>query len=374
MIYLDHAATSFPKAPAVLAAMQHWFTDVGVSASRGAGDRCLLAAREVEAARAALGGLVDCAPARIAFVSGATEGLNLALRALLRPQDRVLTTAFEHSSVARPLRALQRERGLQIELLAPRGGALPLSVDDVRAALRALRPALFVFTHASNVTGDLFDAAAWCELAREAGAATLLDASQTAGHVDLRVGADVVVASGHKALGGPPGIGFVAARERPLAPQKQGGTGSSRSLDEHPTSWPEAFEAGTPNTPAIFGLAAALRLQTPASRDAGAAHARARRAELADGLEALAGVRVLRASTPECAPVLSIVHDAFDPAELGALLAAANVHVRTGHHCAPWLHRHLGTDAAGTVRFSTAASTTATEVRTVVDFVASLRS
>src|SRR5687767_9786501 len=135
MIYLDHAATSHPKSAPVLAAVQRWFTEVGVSASRGAGDRCQVAAREVDAARAAVGDMVACAPSRVAFVSGATEGLNLALRAMLRPNDRVLTTAFEHSSVVRPLRALQHERGLQLEVLAPDADG-QLSTDNVREALR----------------------------------------------------------------------------------------------------------------------------------------------------------------------------------------------------------------------------------------------
>ncbi len=139
MIYLDHAATSWPKPPQVLAAVQRWFTDVGVSAARGAGDRCTVAAHVVAETRRQLGELVDCPAERVAFTSGATEGLNLALRALLRPGDTVLTTAFEHSSVVRPLTALQRERGLRLEVLAPTQGT---SLDDtVRAALAALRPA-----------------------------------------------------------------------------------------------------------------------------------------------------------------------------------------------------------------------------------------
>ncbi len=369
MIYLDHAATSHPKPAAVLAAVQRWFTDIGVSASRGAGDRCALAAREVDAARAAVAELVGCAPHGVAFVSGATEGLNLALRALLPPGSRVLTTAFEHSSVVRPLRALQQERHLQVEVLPPAtdGG---LSTDTVREALRSLRPTLLVFTHASNVTGALFDAAAWCEGARAVGTTTLLDASQTAGLVDLRVGADVVVASAHKALLGPPGLGFVATAGRELLPQKQGGTGHSVALEEHPTAWPAAFEAGTPNTPAIFGLAAALR-QRPAPAQALAA-AMTALDELAAGLRTAGGWRLLPAGTAQRVPVLSGELAGYDPAEVGALLAGAGIHVRTGHHCAPWLHRHLGTETAGTVRFSTSASTTAAEVRAVAAFCASL--
>ena len=371
MIYLDHAATGFPKSAAVLAAMCRWFTEVGVSASRGSGDRTLEAAREVDAARAAIGSLVDCPPSRVAFVGGATEGLNLALRAMLPPGAHVLTTAFEHSSVVRPLRALQRERGVSIEVLPPsEQGRIDLGA--VRRALAAQPTALFVFTHASNVTGAVLDAAAACAAARERGTPTLLDASQTAGLVDLRVGADVVVASGHKGLGGPPGVGFVAARTTTLSPQKQGGTGHSLALEEHPTNWPEAFEAGTPNTPAIFGLLAALRERSPTVRERELAAALDRIDELAAGMADLPGWRLLGPRSGPRVPVLGCVHAGFDPAEIGALLAGHDIHVRTGHHCAPWLHAHLATAAAGTVRFSAGASTTRAEVRSVLQLLRSL--
>jgi len=372
LIYLDHASTSHPKPDAVPAAMQRWFTEVGVSAARGAGDRCRQAAAEVARARSLVGDLTGCAADRVAFVSGATEGLNLALRALLRPGARVLTTAFEHSSVVRPLRALQHERDLRIRVLPP-GADGGLHADAVAAALAAEPADLLVFTHASNVTGACLPAAAFCDLARAHGAATLLDASQTAGLVDVRAGADVVVASAHKALHGPPGLGFVAVRSGlDLLPQKQGGTGSSRALEEHPRSWPDAFEAGTPNTPAIFGLAAALRWLATAGPARQLAQALARADELAAGLAALPGVRVLQPPRGPRVPVLSCVHERYDPAELGALLAGAGIHVRTGVHCAPWLHAHLGTEPAGTVRFSCAASTAAADVATVLAFVAGL--
>ncbi len=372
MIYLDHAATSHPKPAAVLAAMQRWFADVGVSAARGAGERCREAAAEVAHVRNTLGELTGCPADHVAFVSGATEGLNLALRAMVRPGGRVVTTAFEHNSVVRPLRALQGERSLRIDVLPPdpRGG---LSPDTVGSALAASPADLLVVTHASNVTGACFDAAAFCELARAHGAATLLDASQTAGLVDLRAGADVVVASAHKALHGPPGLGFVAVRQGlELLPQKQGGTGSSQALDEHPRRWPEAFEAGTPNTPAIFGLGAALRWLAAAGPAHQLAQALARLDELAAGLARLPGVRLLSPPPAARVPVLSCVHERYDPAELGAMLASAGVHVRIGHHCAPWLHRHLGTEPAGTVRFSCASSTSPRDIETVLAFLAEL--
>lgn len=361
MIYLDHAATSYPKPPAVLAAVAHWFADLGVSADRGDSGRCAAVRHEVDAVRHRLGALVGVPGHRVAFTSGATEALNLALRAVLRPGDAVLTTAFEHSSVVRPLLALQRERQLRLEVL-PATAVGTLDLDAAGRTLATLRPRLFVFTHASNVNGALFDAAALCELAHRHGTLTLLDASQTAGWFDLRVGADLVAASAHKALYGPPGLGFLAVQPGlELAPQKQGGTGSSAALAEHPRAWPQAFEAGTPNTPAIFGLGAALRWldeQGPAQlRSAALAHI----AALAERLAAVPGVRLLHPPGP-VTPVLSFVHEAYDPAELGSLFDAADVHVRTGFHCAPWIHAALGTSAAGTVRLSPGPSLSAGDV------------
>lgn len=365
MIYLDQAATSFPKPPAVLAAVQRWFTESGVSADRGSSQRCAAVARTVQEARAGIGALVGLPAARVAFTSGATEAINLFLRALLRPGDRVLTTAFEHSSVARPLTALQRERGIEVRVLPPdRDGGL--GPGTVAAALAAERPALFAFTHGSNVTGAVFDAPALCALARAHGARSFVDVSQTIGLLPVACGADAYSGSAHKALLAPPGLGFLAVAEHlSLPPQKQGGTGSSRALDEHPSAWPTAFEAGTPNTPAIVGLAAALRpgvAPSPAERLRGAlAHADA----LTERLRGDPGVRLLLPPTATRLPIVSFVAAAMDPAEIGAMLDAADVHARTGHHCAPWIHRHLGTERAGTVRLSPGHELSADDIRAV---------
>ena len=361
MIYLDHASTSFPKPPGVIEAIQRWYLELGVSADRGDSEPCAQVAQVVEATRRRLGGLCGCPADRVAFTSGATESLNLFLRGFLRGGDRVLTTALEHSSVVRPLVALRAERALELDVLAPAadGQLNPAAVED---ALRK-QPRLFVFSHASNVLGSVLDATSLCALARRHGTTTLLDASQTAGVLALDVGADAVAGSAHKGLLGPPGLGFLAVRDGlPIETTKTGGSGSSTALDTHPTAWPHAMQAGTPNTPAIFGLAAALAwLEQEGHR----AHQ--------NSLAHLAAIeRVLRdrgaqtfgppAETRPRLPIASFRIDGFDNAEIGALLAEAHVHVRTGFHCAPWLHEVLGTADGGTVRVSTGWSTTADDV------------
>jgi cysteine desulfurase / selenocysteine lyase len=372
MHYLDHAATSHPKPPAVLAAVQHWYAEVGVSAERGDGLACRRAAAEVAAARSGIAALTGVGDERVAFVSGATEGLNLALRALLGRGDHVITTAFEHSSVVRPLRALQRERALTVAVLEPTaaGGLEP---RDLERALREHPARLVCMTHASNVTGACFDAAAMASVAQAAGARFLLDASQTIGWLDVCTGADVIVASCHKALAGPPGLGFVAVRDGlELAPQKQGGTGSSQALDEHPTTWPRAFEAGTPNTPALFGLAAALRWQRQTPVAERLAVALQRCDQLVGRLAGYARIRVLLPPPGPRVPVLSLLHRDFEPVELGALLGGAGFHVRSGHHCAPWLHERLGTALAGTVRISPGADTEPATIDALAAFLLAL--
>lgn len=371
MIYLDHAATSWPKPAPVLAAVQRWFTELGVSAARGDGPRQAEVAAIVDETRARLAAMTGVPAERVAFVSGATEGLNLALRALLRPGDRVVTTAVEHSSVARVLRELAAGLRLQVAVVPLASGRIDEAA--IEHELANVPTGLLVCSHASNVTGQVLDVARLCAAARRRGLRSLVDASQTAGHLDLRCGADVLVASAHKALLGPPGLGFVAAAAGvDLPPQKFGGTGSSTALDEQPRRWPMAFEAGTPNTPAICGLLAALRWRDQHPEHLALATALAAADRLAHGLAAVPGVRLVSCVDGPRVPIVGLVHERYEPSELAAILAGAGVETRSGHHCAPWVHSGLGTTVAGTLRLSPGETTTATEIDAVLGVFASL--
>jgi selenocysteine lyase/cysteine desulfurase len=372
MIYFDHAATSYPKPDAVVAAVQHWYQNIGVSADRGEGPQTREAASVVQRVRKDIAKMTGHTAERVAFTSGATEGLNLILRALLAPGDRVLTTPFEHSSVVRPLLALRDERNLQLDM--PTDGASSGPTDDeLCKVIASSRPKAVVFTHASNVTGAIFDAKRICQVARDHGTLSVLDASQTAGYLSLNVGADIVIGSGHKAMHGPPGIGFVSVHAGlDLAPQKHGGTGSSTALERHPTQWPQAFEAGTPNTPAIFGLAAAMDWRAEHGEANLLQRALERLDEIEVGLSLLKGFRVIAPGTADRTPVLSFVHASYDPLEIGSVLAANKVHARTGFHCAPWIHAHLDTAAAGTVRIATGPDTSHDDVSALLAVLATL--
>lgn len=354
MIYLDHAATSFPKPIEVAQAVARWFSEVGVSADRGDSDLCRVAADEVQRVRRDLAALCGTLPQRTLFTSGATEAVNLFLRGFLAPGSRVVTTAAEHSAVARTLAALADERQISTEVVAV-DDVGQVDPQDVEHALDQASTALLVVNHASNVTGAVQDLAALAEAARRRGIVSLADVSQTLGLLPVAGLADVLVGSAHKNLLGPPGLGVLAvARHVPLRPAKQGGTGSSRALARQPEDWPGGFEPGTPNTPAIFGLGASLRWL--AERDHGSLLA----TELA-GIEALAmalrealgnRVRVIEPRATPRLPICSFTLTHIDPAEAGILLAEAGIHVRTGFHCAPWIHQHLGTAERGTIRVS----------------------
>lgn len=364
MIYLDHAATSWPKPAAVVEAMQRWYVELGVSAERGDSERCQQVSAVVDETRRALAGDCGVPVQRVAFTSGATESLNLFLRGVLRRGDRVLTTAFEHSSVVRPLVALRESLQLQVDVLPP-DPAGAFAAEEVAAQLAKHDYRLLAFSHAGNVLGNVLPAAKLCALARGRGCLSLVDASQTAGLLPLAVDADAIAASAHKSLLGPPGLGFLAVRGSvAIVPGKQGGTGTARALDRHPDDWPAAFEAGTPNTPAIFGLHAALAWRRQRADDP-LQHGLA----LVDGLRTRLrerGARVLGPDDGPRLPILSFVLADLDPAEVGALLGEAGIHVRTGFHCAPWLHRHLDTEAAGTVRVSPGPFNTAEDMAAVV--------
>ncbi|MGA1608605.1 MAG: aminotransferase class V-fold PLP-dependent enzyme [Planctomycetota bacterium] len=351
-VYLDFAATSWPKPDVVRTAIDAWYRNSGVSASRGDSARSHDVATAVQATRQRLASLCAVPPDRVAFTSGATDALDLALHGCLRPGDRVVTTAAEHSSVVRPLVELRTSLGLELEVV-PCDTAGVVDPETIARALRGRATRLVVLNHASNVTGAVQDAGAVARMAHEHGALLLLDASQTAGARPLDVGADLLAASAHKALLGPPGLGFLAAAPGvDLEPTRFGGTGSSIALDRHPRDWPFAFEAGTPNTPAILGLGAALDWAASGARRPLDEAAHRVGTELRAALSAHDSIRVIPSGSADPLPIVSFTHAHLDPAELGVLLDEAGIVCRSGFHCAPWIHEALGTTGGGTLRLS----------------------
>lgn len=356
LIYLDNAATTWPKPPVVRDAVLAALDDAGGNPGRSSHQLAVAAARRVEAARSALARLLGAPdPACICFTRNATEALNLALLGLVRPGDRVVTTGVEHNSVMRPLRHLER-LGARVTVV-PCGPDGRVDPDDVRRALTG-GARLVVATHASNVLGTLQPIAELGRVAHAAGALFLVDAAQTAGAVpiDLReFPVDLLAFTGHKALFGPQGTGGLYVRPGlDLPPLIRGGTGSASEREEQPEFTPDVYESGTPNVPGLSGLAAGVEYLLARGVERVRAHERALVARFLEGLADVPGVHVYGPRDPaQRVGLVSLNLEGISPAALGqALEEGYGILTRVGLHCAPAAHRTAGTYPGGSVRFS----------------------
>ena len=356
MIYFDNAATSWPKPPAVRAALDEYFGEAGGNPGRSGHRMSVAAARIVENAREVLAALFNASdPSRILFTHNATHALNLALYGLLRPGDHVLTTSMEHNSVMRPLRHLEG-LGVEVTVIA----CTPDGRVDLEAVRRAIRreTRLLVTTHASNVAGRLNPVGDLAALARETKIAHLVDAAQTAGSVPIDVretGVDLLAFTGHKGLLGPTGTGGLYIRDGlTLAPLLRGGTGSDSAHETQPEFLPDAHESGTLNLAGIAGLGAAVRFLLEIGIEAVRAREQNLVAQFLAGASDISGITLYgpKDAALQCGLVSFNVGGAV-PSEVGLILDESfGIMARTGLHCAPSAHRTLGTFPTGTVRFS----------------------
>jgi cysteine desulfurase family protein len=369
VVYLDNAATSHPKPPAVLEAMRDAIERIGASPGRGGHRQAIEAGRAVFHCRAAVAELIGALePERVAFTKNATEAINVGLCGVLRPGDRVVTTDIEHNAMWRPLCRLARA-GVGVDVV-------PAETDgtvDPERMLRAIGEGtrLVALTHASNVLGALVEVRPIAAAAHAAGALLLLDAAQTLGEWPLDVedlGIDLLAAPGHKGLLGPQGTGFlyVGPRVEAIEPLAVGGTGSRSEEEEQPDVLPDRLESGTLNLPGIAGLSAALAYLAQQGGEA-RANVRQRTAELATGLSEIGGVRLLgpREHTVRAGLVTFTVGQA-DSEDVAADLDQRGVACRGGLHCAPQGHRKAGTIDRGAVRFSPGPFTSAEDVATAI--------
>jgi len=371
LIYLDNGATSFPKPPAVAAAVSHFLLEVGGSPGRSGHRLSQEAARVVFACREALASLFSAPDSRrIVFTLNATQALNTAIYGILRPGDRVLTTAMEHNSTMRPLRDLERRGVIRLEVL-PCDNAGRLDLGRLEEALRA-RPRLLAAVHASNVSGAILPLREVGALTRAAGTLLLLDAAQSAGALPIDVEADAVdllAFTGHKALFGPQGTGGLWARAGvEPEPLFRGGTGSNSELEEQPEFWPDRLESGTQNAVGIAGLLAGVSFIAETGLATIREHEAALTRRLLDGLRGVAGITLYGPEgTRERSPIVSANFAGLVPSEVGFLLEEGwGVLTRVGLHCAPAAHRTLGTYPQGTVRFAPGFFTTDAEIDTAI--------
>ena len=364
MIYLDNAATSYPKPPSVARAMEQALR-AGGNPGRAGHALAIAAGRIVEGCREDLARMLgETDASRVIFAANATDALNMAIHGVLRAGDHVVSTLLEHNSVLRPLSELARAGVITLTLIPPDDTGR-IRAEDVEAAMLP-RTRLVAMTHMSNVLGVLQDAGAVGAVCRRHDALFLLDCAQTAGHLPLSPyawGVSLLAMPGHKGLLGPQGTGALwVAPGVSLAPMRQGGTGSASESMFQPRTLPDGFESGTLNLPGIAGLRAGI-----AEAAARGAEAHARITAYCDKLrEALLFIPGVKVYTPAGASLVSFNIEGVGSQEAAAALDQAGIAVRGGLHCAPGVHRFLGTLETGAVRVSPGMDTSKEDVWTLV--------
>lgn len=354
MIYLDNAATTVGKPPAVAEAVLSALGSFGNS-GRGAYGEALDAGRCIYETRLLLGEIFRCPADHVCFTPNSTAALNTAIAGLLSPGDHVISTDWEHNSVLRPLYRFRTQGGAVDFLPADRQGRLDW--DTLPGLLRRETKAV-VCTHASNLTGDALDLRRMGAFCREHGLLLVVDASQTAGllPIDMEdMGIDVLCFTGHKSLMGPQGTGGLCVRPGvEIRPLLTGGTGVQSYRETQPEAYPTRLEAGTLNGHGIAGLRAALRFRREVGREAILAHELGLARHFYERVRDIPGIRLYGDyAAAERAPIVALnLGDADSGAVADALWERWGIAVRPGAHCAPRLHRALGTEAQGAVRFS----------------------
>lgn len=387
-IYLDNAATSFPKPPAVPQAMLHYMNDIGANAGRGGHALSLAAERIVRDVREGIAALFNIAdPDRIVFTLNVTESINTVIYGFLKEGDHVLTTSMEHNAVMRPLEHLA-QKGVIRYSAAPCDRQGFVDIDRLRAGVTK-QTRLVIVNHASNVCGTLQD----IDAVRSAVAdiPILLDAAQTAGCVPIdvrRSGIDFLAFTGHKGLLGPQGTGGLYIREGlRVQPLKRGGTGSRSEALDQPAFLPDALESGTRNNVGIAGLGAGVAFIRQKGVDRIRSHEQQLTQKLLHLLHDAEGVTIYGPLDPaRQTATVSLTFDSLLPGEdpgftgCGAVNLAwmeegmpvgeagralekrHDILVRHGLHCAPMAHRTIGTYPEGTLRISIGCFNTGDEI------------
>ncbi|WP_380164895.1 aminotransferase class V-fold PLP-dependent enzyme [Kroppenstedtia sanguinis] len=355
MIYLDNAATTWPKPATVLKSVEDHLTNYGANPGRGGHQLSRLAGEKVEETRRRLAGLFQIPdPRNLIFCQNGTHGINLSLKGWLNPGDHVVATSWEHNAVVRPLEMLKKNQGIEVDYIPP-GAEEPVDLHRLERALGS-RTRLIVATHASNVTGVLLPVGEIGNIARRWGIPLLVDAAQTAGVVPIDVesmGISMLAFSGHKGLMGPQGTGgLYISPKLSLRPLMEGGTGSYSEQLMQPEERPTGFESGTPNTPGIVGLNAGLQFLSEQGMESIWRHELDLAQQISEGLSRMEGIHLYTPAS-STVPVISFNVEGVDGNEVAAILDQHyNIAVRPGFHCAALAHQTLGTADTGTIRVS----------------------
>ncbi len=366
MIYLDNAATTWPKPESVYQAADQCLRQYGANPGRGGHQMSLQAGRIILETRELLANLFNITDSsRIVFTGNVTEALNLGIKGLLKPGDHLVITSMEHNAVARPAFRLQ---GLGVEhTVVPCSPEGRLAIRDLEKSLRP-QTRLICLNHASNVIGTIQPLEEVGELAAKKGIPLLVDCAQTAGVVPIDVQKakiDLLAFTGHKGLYGPPGTGgLYISKNLKLQTLIEGGTGSKSELLEQPEDLPERFESGTPNTSGLAGLGTGVRFILNTGLAKIRRHEQELTEQLLKGLRRIEGVTLYGPGNPaEQTAVVSFNLSGREAGEVCfALDQVFDIAARGGLHCAPLAHRTMGTIGIGTVRLSMGYFNTAEEI------------
>ncbi|MGC7872637.1 aminotransferase class V-fold PLP-dependent enzyme [Desulfosporosinus sp. SYSU MS00001] len=377
-IYLDNAATSYPKAPGVAETVSHFLSSIGCNVNRGAYTKAYQTEEVVYETRELLCRLFHFdKPENVVFTKNVTESMNVIIKGLLKPGDHVIVSSMEHNAVMRPLNNL-RARNLEVDILeCNKEGALSLDqVESLPSLIQANTKAIFM-TAASNVCGTMLPLKEIGHFCHENNIFFIVDSAQTAGFTEMDMNwleVDALAFTGHKGLLGPQGIGGFLVNKRiepSIEPLIEGGTGSLSELETQPAYMPDKFEAGTLNIPGIFGLNAALKYLFKVGID------RIHEQELhllnlfmTRLLEIPSAQLIGKKDLQDRTSIISINFPKHDNSEVSYLLYKEHgIMTRSGLHCAPSAHRTLGTFPHGTVRFSFSHFNTEKEVFKVIDCI-----
>lgn len=375
MIYLDNAATTLHKPQQVIDAVVHAMQSMG-NCARGTHEEALDAARTVYDARVRLASLFGCPRVdHVAFTANSTEALNMAINGLIDPGDHVISTDLEHNSVLRPLYRLEAEHGAELSFVS----ADKLGNVDYADFERLMKPntRAVVCTNASNLTGTVLDIERIAKTAHSHGALVIVDASQTAGcwPIDMKkMGIDVLCFTGHKGLMGPQGTGGICVKEGiEIRPFKVGGSGVQSYSRTHPAEYPTRLEAGTLNGHGIAGLGAAAKFISETGVENIHAKERSLMLRFYEGVKNIEGVTVYGDFTKDKTAIVALNIRDYESGEVSYELSQGyGITTRPGAHCAPRMHKALGTAEVGAVRFSFSFYNTEEEIDEAVRAVAEL--
>lgn len=375
MIYLDNAATTLHKPQQVIDAVVHAMQSMG-NCARGTHEEALDAARTVYDARVRLASLFGCPRVdHVAFTANSTEALNMAINGLIDPGDHVISTDLEHNSVLRPLYRLEAEHGAELSFVP----ADKLGNVDYADFERLMKPntRAVVCTNASNLTGTVLDIERIAKTAHSHGALVIVDASQTAGcwPIDMKkMGIDVLCFTGHKGLMGPQGTGGICVKEGiKIRPFKVGGSGVQSYSRTHPAEYPTRLEAGTLNGHGIAGLGAAAKFISETGVENIHAKERSLMLRFYEGVKNIEGVTVYGDFTKDKTAIVALNIWDYESGEVSYELSQGyGIATRPGAHCAPRMHKALGTAEVGAVRFSFSFYNTEEEIDEAVRAVAEL--